>query len=101
LIPHRRQLTISGLLLVVALLACVFNGLRPITRLEAIRIATNHFRRMPSPGVRPDYNVRAFQMESGGGQVWVVDFDDPATGEPFAQVSLDRHGRRLGTIRAD
>ena len=98
LVPQRKRVSLAGLLLIVALLACLFNWLRPISRSEAIRIATNQFQQMPGSEPWANSKARAFPSQGSDGLIWVVDFDDSATGRTVAQVSLDRDGRRLSTV---
>src|SRR3954454_23705991 len=88
---RRRQVTIGGLLVVVALSAGLLNWFRPITGAEAASIAERRFRAIPGAaewGGRCRARPR-FTDGGDGRNYWVVNIIATGTDEPLAQVSLD------------
>lgn len=92
---HRRQLTIGGMLVAIALLASLINWLRPISETEAARIAERRFRAIPGAS---EWSGRYQARPRFGDQYWFVNIVDLGTDEPIAQVSLDRRGHLESTI---
>lgn len=97
---RRKQLTIGGMLVAIALLAIVINWLRPISGFEAARIAEKRFRTIPgSSDWAGRYQARPRFADGGNGRhYWVVNIVDVRSDEPLAQVSLDPRGNLESVI---
>jgi hypothetical protein len=80
---------------VVAALAFVINGLRPLSGAEAARIAEQRFQAIPwAKDWTGRYQARPQLAERRDGSLyWVVNFINLESGKPLAQFSLDRRGQ--------
>jgi hypothetical protein len=88
-IRGRRQLTIGGLLIVVAIAALLVNRFRPLTAMEVARIAEKEFLSWPaSSQFAGRYRVQ--RRDLGNWSVLIVDSD---TTEELAVIWVDRAGK--------
>ncbi|MEW4571527.1 hypothetical protein AB1L88_26950, partial [Tautonia sp. JC769] len=85
---RRKQLTIGGLMVVVAVIACLVNWFRPITQTEAARIAERRFLTLPG-ATRWEGRYRVQPRDLGD---WSVLILDSGTDEMLAVVWVDRGG---------
>ena len=93
IVCRRKQLTIGGMMIFVAIAAVLINGLRPITRSEAARIADARFREMPEAAAWAGrYQVNAWPAGSREGDFWFVDFEQTDGGH-LAQVAVMSSGK--------
>ncbi len=100
---HRWRVTLGGLMGAVALLAVLFTWLHPISRDEAIRIASRRLRQNAHPGASEwaGYRTRVSLSSGGDGRdYWIVNFINPVNNEPCAQVSVDLRGNPVSEILA-
>ena len=76
---------------VIALLAVGLTWLRPVTVTadEAVRIATDRFQKTPGAEAWKGCPTRSTLTNTGS---WCVDFIDPATGQPFVQIMVNKLG---------
>ncbi|WP_406694531.1 hypothetical protein V5E97_26010 [Singulisphaera sp. Ch08] len=95
----RWRITLGGLLVVIALLAGLFNWLRPISQSEATRIAIGQFQQIPGAASWTSYRTDCSLMDGGAGKnYWVVNFRKPADNGPIAQVSMDPSGNPISIL---
>ena len=88
----RLRFSVLTIMIVIALLAVGFAWLRPLTVTadEAKRIATDRFQKTPGAEAWKGCPTRSTQTNTGS---WCVDFIDPATGQPFVQIMVDKSGK--------
>ncbi len=83
----RFRYSVLTIMIVIALLAGGFAWLRPLTDDEAVRIATDRFQKIPGAETWKGCPTRSVLTNTGS---WCVDFIDPATGQPFVQIMVDK-----------
>ena len=88
----RLRFSVFSIMVVIAFLAVGLTWLRtlPVTAGVAVRIATDRFHATPGAEAWKGCPTRSTLTNTGS---WCVDFIDPATGQPFVQIMVDRLGR--------
>jgi hypothetical protein len=86
----RLRFSVLTIMIVIALLAGGFAWLRPLTADEAVRIATDRFQSTPGAESWKGCPILSVLTNTGS---WCVDFIDPATGQPFVQMMVDKRGK--------
>jgi hypothetical protein len=88
-IRGRWQLTVAGMLIVVAIAALLVNRLRPLTAMEVGRIAEKEFLSWPGSS-RFEGRYRVQPRDLGEWSVLIIESD---TNEALAVIRLDRAGK--------
>jgi hypothetical protein len=88
-IRGRRQVTLGGLLIVIAIATLLVNRFRPLTAMEAARIAEAHFLKMRGAS-RFEGRYRVQPRDFGDWSVLILESD---TDERLAVVWVDRAGK--------